>query len=40
MIRSEKSTTPPKPGSIGTLLLCFIAGMVVAFLFWWFISRL
>jgi hypothetical protein len=39
MIRSENNSSTKKSGSLLTLFLCFIGGMVAAFLFWWLVSR-
>jgi hypothetical protein len=40
MIRSEHNPNAPKSGTFLTLLLCFLAGMVAAILFWWLMSSL
>jgi len=40
MIRFEHNPNNPRSGSLLTLLLCFIAGMVAAVLFWWLIHPL
>lgn len=40
MIRFENNPTPPRSGTFLTLLLCFIAGMVAAIMFWWLIHPL
>ena len=39
-LRFEQNPNAPKSGSLLTLLLCFIAGMVAAIMFWWLIRPL